>query len=87
VPFLQRLAWMRHSLLRVTIAFGLAVAMWAYVDLILVANQQVDAVQRGVPRGNLSDLYPRWVGARDLLLAGRDPYSQQVTREAQKGYY
>jgi len=87
VPFLQRLAWMRHSLLRVTVAFGLAVAMWAYVDLILVANQQVDAVQRGVPRGNLSDLYPRWVGARDLLLAGRDPYSQQVTREAQKGYY
>ncbi len=61
--------------------------MWAYVDLVVVAHQQADAAQRDIPRGNLSDLYPRWVGARDLLLSGRDPYSPQVTREAQEGYY
>lgn len=41
----------------------------------------------GAPRGNLSDLYPRWLGARELLLHGRDPYSPEVTREIQEGYY
>src|SRR5437870_13670263 len=39
------------------------------------------------PRGNLSDLYPRWLGARELLLQGRDPYSREITREIQVGYY
>jgi len=39
------------------------------------------------PRGNLSDLYPRWLGARELLLHGRDPYSPEITREIQRGYY
>jgi hypothetical protein len=35
----------------------------------------------------LSDLYPRWLGARELLLHHRDPYSPEVTREIQTGYY
>ena len=39
------------------------------------------------PRGNLSDLYPRWLGARELLLHGRNPYSPEITREIQQGYY
>src|SRR5678816_4711785 len=26
-------------------------------------------------RGNGSDLYPRWLGARELFLHGKDPYS------------
>ena len=36
---------------------------------------------------DLSDLYPRWLGARELLLHHRDPYSPEVTREIQIGYY
>ncbi len=40
-----------------------------------------------MPRGNLSDLYPRWLGARELLQSGRNPYSAEVTREIQQGYY
>jgi hypothetical protein len=39
------------------------------------------------PIGNNSDLYPRWLGARELLLHGRDPYSPEVTREIQIGFY
>ena len=31
----------------------------------------------------LSDLYPRWYGARELLLHHRDPYSQDVSQEIQ----
>ncbi len=49
--------------------------------------QKADAAAHGRPRGNLSDLYPRWLGARELLLHHRDPYSPEVTREIQAGYY
>jgi hypothetical protein len=61
--------------------------MWFYVSRILVPYQRADAVAHGRPRGNLSDLYPRWLGARELLLHGRNPYSREITREIQVGYY
>ena len=61
--------------------------MWCYADFVLIPRQVAEAAQEGVPRGNLSDLYPRWLGARELLLRGRDPYSAEVTREIQAGYY
>lgn len=41
----------------------------------------------GRPVGNHSDLYPRWLGSRELLLHGRDPYSSEVTRDIQIGFY
>ena len=62
-------------------------SMWFYVQRVLVPYQQADAAAHGRPRGNLSDLYPRWLGARELLLHHRDPYSLEVTREIQTGYY
>jgi hypothetical protein len=37
--------------------------------------------------GNWSDLYPRWLGTRELLLHGRTPYSLEITREIQRGFY
>lgn len=61
--------------------------MWFYFDHILVPFQTQDAAEHDHPRGNLSDLYPRWLGARELLLHGRDPYSSEITREIQIGYY
>jgi hypothetical protein len=72
---------------------GLALAVvvcastWFYVDRILKAQQIADAAVHNRPRGNLSDLYPRWLGARELLRRGRNPYSAEVTREIQQGYY
>jgi len=57
------------------------------VQHILIPHQQAEAALHGTPRGNLSDLYPRWLGARELLLHGRDPYSPEITREIQIGYY
>jgi len=65
----------------------LAVAMWLWVQDIAIPHQQANAAALGIPRGNLSDLYPRWLGARELLLHGRDPYGAEVTREIQSGYY
>jgi hypothetical protein len=57
------------------------------MDHILRAQQIADAAVHNRPRGNLSDLYPRWLGARELLQRGRNPYSAEITREIQEGYY
>ena len=57
------------------------------MDRILIPQQAADAAVHHRPRGNLSDLYPRWLGARELLLHRRNPYSAEITREIQQGYY
>lgn len=79
---------MRH---RETIYFLLAsvmaVGMWTYVQTVLIPCQVVEAARTNAPRGNLSDLYPRWLGAREWFLHGRDPYSSEVTRDIQTGYW
>jgi hypothetical protein len=65
-----------------------AAGVWLFAQRVLVPYQVADAAAQGRPRGGyLSDLYPRWLGARELLLRGRDPYSAEVTREIQAGYY
>ncbi len=64
-----------------------AASMWFYVQHVLIPYQVNDAAQHERPRGNFSDLYPRWLGARELLLHHRDPYSPEITAEIQAGYY
>jgi hypothetical protein len=81
-PWLRFHPW-KWPLLAILCAAG----MWTYAGRVLIPYQISDAAAHGRPRGNLSDLYPRWVGARELLLHGRDPYSAEVTREIQVGYY
>jgi hypothetical protein len=61
--------------------------MWFYVQRILIPHERSDAALHGTPRGNLSDLYPRWLGARELLLHHLNPYSASVTHDIQAGYY
>lgn len=68
-------------------ALLLSASMWIWVQAIAIPHQQVEAAERSAPRGNLSDLYPRWLGTRELLLRHRDPYSAEVTRDIQIGYY
>jgi Glycosyltransferase family 87 len=65
----------------------LCAASWLYVDRVLIPHQKTESAARGIPRGNLSDLYPRWLGSRELLLRHRDPYGPDVTRDIQAGYY
>lgn len=57
------------------------------MNWILRPQQIADSIAHGRPRGNLSDLYPRWLGARELLRHGRNPYNAEITREIQQGYY
>jgi len=77
----------RSSIFSLVFALALSTAMWLYVDRVLAAHQRATAALNQIPRGNLSDLYPRWLGSRELLLRHRDPYSKEVTREIQSGYY
>ena len=74
-------------LLKLALALLMAGSMWYYFEAALIPYQQKDAAIRHTPRGNLSDVYPRWLGTREPLLHGRDPYSAEVTREIQIGYY
>ena len=77
--------------LLVAVGLGLAIifsaSTWFYVNRIFRAEQIAEAVAHNRPRGNLSDLYPRWLGARELLLHHRNPYTPEITREIQQGYY
>jgi len=65
----------------------MATGMWLYVQHVLIPYEKLQGPMRQSPRGNLSDLYPRWLGARELLLHHRDPYGADITREIQVGYY
>jgi hypothetical protein len=78
---------LRNRKLVLPLALLLAASSWFYIQHILIPRQIVEAEAHDHPRGNLSDLYPRWLGARELLLHHRDPYSPEVTREIQAGYY
>ncbi|MBI4494184.1 MAG: DUF2029 domain-containing protein [Chloroflexi bacterium] len=62
------------------VLLGLGLAVFWYVALL---EYQALASQGG----NYSDLYPRWLGARELLLHGRNPYSEAVTADIQRGFY
>jgi len=77
--------WRRNIAVLLSVLF--AAGMLLYVRRVLVPYQRADAAAHDHPRGNLSDLYPRWLGARELLLHGRDPYGPDITREIQMGYY
>jgi Glycosyltransferase family 87 len=77
----------RRPILLVLTAVLCAVGMWTYTYRVLIPHQIFDAAIHGRPRGNFSDLYPRWLGARELLLHGRNPYSAEISREIQAGYY
>jgi len=84
-PFFEPLA--RNSIAGLVLALLCAASMWFYVDHVQIPHQIRDSRVHDVPRGNLSDLYPRWLGSRELLLRHRNPYSPEITREIQRGYY
>jgi len=61
--------------------------VWHWAKTILVPAYTAKVLAEKRPVGNNSDLYPRWLGAREMLLHGRDPYGADVTREIQTGFY
>jgi len=74
-------------LLILAVSIVASASTWFYMNHILRAHQLAYASLHHRPRGNLSDLYPRWLGARELLRHGQNPYSDEMTRAIQQGYY
>jgi hypothetical protein len=66
---------------------AMLLGMRAYFRTVIIPAQEVSAAAHNQPRGNLSDLYPRWLGAKELLLHHRNPYSAEVTADIQRGYW
>jgi hypothetical protein len=60
---------------------------WYYCYAIFIPAWKADNALFQLTWSNRSDLYPRWLGTRELLLQHRDPYGPQVTRDIQIGYY
>jgi len=44
-------------------------------------------VEHGKLKAEMGDLYPRWVGTRELLLHRRNPYGPEVSHEIQMAFY
>jgi hypothetical protein len=61
--------------------------VWHWAENVLAPTSTTQALAKGRPIGNNSDLYPRWLGAREVLLHHRDPYGADITREIQIGFY
>jgi hypothetical protein len=56
---------------------------WKHLTRDVIGASEISTVQ---PKA-LTDLYPRWYGARELLLHHRDPYGIEVSRELQIAFY
>jgi hypothetical protein len=68
------------------VAVMVGAGTWYYLFGVFLPYQRSHQPQ-GISQANRFDLYPRWLGTRELLLHGRNPYSPEVTREIQFGYY
>lgn len=69
------------------LAIAASVVSWSYMHRVLLPWEYYVNVQRGQLKAQMGDLYPRWVGTRELLLNGRNPYGKDVSSEIQMGFY
>ena len=60
---------------------------WLYLHRVLIPWEHHVNVEIGTMKAELGDLYSPWVGARDLLLYARNPYSAAVSHEIQMAFY
>ena len=60
---------------------------WTYMHRILLPWEHYVNVEHGWVKAPLGDLYPRWVGTRELLLHGTNPYSAEVSHKIQIAFY
>ncbi|HEY4387225.1 MAG TPA: glycosyltransferase family 87 protein, partial [Ktedonobacteraceae bacterium] len=72
-----------------TVGTILALATVYYHVHLLTPRVQRAQAERGLGNGYYvgGDFYPIWLTSRELLMHGRDPYSNEVTKEIQAGLY
>ncbi len=69
------------------LAIVAAIISWSYMHRVLLPWENYVNVTHGRLKAQMGDLYPRWVGTRELLLNGRNPYGPEVSQEIQVGFY
>ena len=69
------------------LAIAVSAISWSYSHRILIPWDFHGNQQRNGLKQDMGDLYPRWVGTRELLLNGKNPYSSEVSHEIQMGFY
>src|SRR5690242_7670472 len=69
------------------LAVAACAVSWSYMHRVLMPWETYVNVTKGRLQQQMGDLYPRWVGTRELLLHGRDPYSADVSHEIQIAFY
>jgi glycosyl transferase family 87 len=60
---------------------------WTYMHRVLLPWEHYVDVERGSVKEAMGDLFPRWVGTRELLLHGLNPYGAEVSHKIQIGFY
>ena len=60
---------------------------WTFMHRILLPWEHYKNVERGPVKVQMGDLYPRWVGTRELLMHGLNPYGAEVSHQIQMGFY
>ncbi|HEV3307418.1 MAG TPA: hypothetical protein VGZ91_13355 [Candidatus Sulfotelmatobacter sp.] len=60
---------------------------YLYTSRILGPWEHYVNVEHGTLKAQMGDLYPSWVGTRELLLRRRNPYGADVSHEIQMAYY
>ncbi|MGA9390372.1 MAG: glycosyltransferase family 87 protein [Candidatus Sulfotelmatobacter sp.] len=69
------------------LSFLVSAIAWLYAVSILGPwDRNIGEAKDGI-KEQMGDLYPRWVGTRELLLRRLNPYGPEVTHEIQMGFY
>jgi hypothetical protein len=77
---MNRRVWLLLGLLAGTIT-------WLYEGRIHQPwDRYIGALHDGI-KNQMGDLYPRWVGTRELLFHGRNPYGPEVSHQIQMVFY
>ena len=65
------------------ICLVLAANLWFGLTAVLARQSRFELA----PGAQVSDLYPRWLGTRNLILHGANPYTPAATLANERGYY
>jgi hypothetical protein len=60
---------------------------WLYTARVLGPWEYYVDVEHGGLKSQMGDLYSPWMGTRELLLRGRNPYGPEVSHEIQMAFY
>jgi hypothetical protein len=68
------------------LSLSVSAITWLYATRVLVPWNDYLGKHSGL-KAQMWDLYPRWVGTRELLLRRRNPYGPEVSHEIQMAFY